>query len=185
MRNYLVADRYARGLDRALPNDTEREAAMQALSDVAEIYRRDHTLRSALSHPGIPLEQRAALLAEVLDRAGALALLKKLLDVMLRRGRIALLPDVAALFAATTDLRLNRTGATVTTAVPMEADQAERIIKTLESHSGMKVRADFEVDPEILGGVIARIRGTVIDGSLRARVQRLKQSLLPEEKVGG
>lgn len=185
MKNYLVADRYARGLDRALSNDTERETAMVALRALGKLYRGEHELRSVLSNPAIPQEQQAAVLHELLERLAAPALARNLLDVMLQRGRVTLLPDVAQLFAAMTDERMNRAGARVTSAVELTSDQADRIVRTLEVHSGMKVRADFEVDPDILGGVIAHIRGTVIDGSLRARVQRLKESLLPEEKISG
>ena len=67
----------------------------------------------------------------------------------------------------------------------MSDDQCNDIVASLEKFSGMHVRIENAVDPSILGGIIARIGGTIIDGSVRARIERLKQSLLPEENLGG
>lgn len=185
MKNYLVAERYARGLDRALEQGGGHEAALASLRILAGHYESSHDLRNVLSNPAISADQRVGLLAEILRREEAQPLIASLLEAMLRRGRITVLPAVAELFATMTDERMNRAGATVTTAIDLSEEQQEKLRAALEAYSGTKVRADFRVNPEVLGGVIARIQGKVIDGSLRARIQRLKQSLLPEENLGG
>lgn len=185
MKAYLIAERYARGLDRALEDGADRDAAAAALQAIAALYSEHHDLQTALSHPGIPAEERAALLAAVLERTSAPERVRKLLDTLLRRGRIALLADVATLFSHMTDERMNRAGAQITTAITPAGEQADRLVAALETFSGRTVRADFQVDPDILGGAVARIEGKVIDGSLRARIQRLRHHLLPEENLGG
>lgn len=185
MKHYLIADRYARSLDRAIEQDADREAAIDALRAIATHYESDHELRNVLSNPAIPANQRAAILAEILRREEAPPLVSALLDTMLRRGRITVLNSVLELFSTMTDERLNRSGAVVTTAIALSDDHKNKLRAALETFSGTRVRADFRVDPRILGGVVARIKGKVIDGSLRARIERLKQSLLPEENLGG
>lgn len=185
MKYYLIAERYARSLDRALDEGTDRDAVAAGLSIVAGHYLAEHDLRNVLSNPAVSVEERAGLLREILRREEAHPHLGGLLETMLRRGRITALPDVATLFAGLVDERHNRASAGVTSAVDLTDDQKERIRAALESYSGMNVRADYTVDPEILGGVIARIKGKILDGSLRARIQRLRHSLLPEENLGG
>ncbi len=185
MKHYLIAERYARGLDRALEQGADREAVLASLRTISDHYLSSLDLRNVLSNPAISADERAGLLREILRREDAPPFVVSLLESLLRRGRITVLPAVAELFAAMTDERMNRAGAVVTTATSLTEDQQNKLRAALEAYSGTKVRADFRVNPDLLGGVIARIKGKVIDGSLRARIERLKQSLLPEENLGG
>lgn len=185
MKNYLIANRYARGLDRALPEEANRDEAAASLRELGKLYAAQHDLRSVLSNPAIPADQRAAVLESVLEREGAPRHVRELLHTMLRRGRISILPDVAELYSALADAHLGRAGAAITTASELSPDQAEQLRLALERFTGKSVRADFSVNPRLLGGVVTRIEGKIIDGSLRARIRRLKQSLLPEENLGG
>jgi F-type H+-transporting ATPase subunit delta len=65
----------------------------------------------------------------------------------------------------------------VTTAIPLEEEQKERIIRRLAELRGKQVRLSTQIDPSILGGMIIRIGDRVIDGSVRNRLIELKQSL--------
>jgi len=69
----------------------------------------------------------------------------------------------------------------VTTTVPLTDSQQARLRGALDTFSGKTVTMECAVDREILGGVVARIGGTVIDGSLRTRLERIKKALLAEE----
>jgi F-type H+-transporting ATPase subunit delta len=185
MRDFLVADRYARSLDRLVPdNDAAREMA-SALKDLAEIYTASHDLRNTLSNPALPEAGRLAVLDAVCDRCGAPDLVRKLVSAMLRRRRIELIPPVAVLFSAKTDLRLDRVRAEVTSAAPLSEARQDDIRQTLARYTGKNVRVEFAIDPALLGGIVARIQDRVLDGSIRSRIKRLKNHLLPEENLGG
>ena len=185
MKHYLIADRYARSLSSAIEDDGQLEPTLDALRGISEAFSSHHNLHSVLANPAIDVNTRIAILNAILEHGETSALLKRLLATLVRRGRITVLPDVAELFAQRVDTRLNRVGAKVTTAVPLTEEQSQQIAASLEKFSGMQVRIESIVDPDILGGVTARVGGTVIDGSIRARIERLKQSLLPEENLGG
>lgn len=185
MKSFLAADRYARSLDRLIADDHETERIARELDQLAAVYKSSPELRSALANPALHEPVRLAILDSVMDRCAAPELVRKLAAVMLRRRRIDLLPAVARLFDAQSDRRLNRVEADITSAAPLNDEQARRVVDALESYTGKHVRAEFDVDPELIGGVRARIEDLILDGSLRNRLERLKEHLLPEEESGG
>ena len=67
--------------------------------------------------------------------------------------------------------------AEVTSAVPLDADQQQRLAEALSKRVGHKVSLKVTVDPSIQGGLIAQVGDTVIDGSVRSRLEQLKTQL--------
>ncbi len=181
MNNYLIAERYAKALSASIPDPGQLDAALAAVSGLNELYRVERGLRNTLANPAIDVDKRAAVLAGVLRAEHPPQVVARLAEVLLRRGRIALLPEVATVFAAIVDERLNRATGLVTTTVPLTDSQQARLRGALDTFSGKTVTMECAVDREILGGVVARIGGTVIDGSLRTRLERIKKALLAEE----
>ena len=177
----LVADRYARGLYSAVHNDADAQAVLAALEDLTETFNESPELQAALRNPAVPVQRREAILRAVIEKTRAPEMVLNLARTLLHRHRINLLPQVTDAFATLVDVRLNRVTARVTTAIDATAEQKERVRKALEKWSGKNVEIKTKVDPKILGGVVARIDGTVIDGSLRTRLKRMKEAVLAEE----
>jgi F-type H+-transporting ATPase subunit delta len=88
---------------------------------------------------------------------------------------------VAEVVSDRVDERMNRTAAQVTSAQPMPDDQRARVEESLAQFSGKTVRATYETDPALIGGLTAVIGGRVIDGSLRTRLARIKEALIGQE----
>ena len=181
MKEYLIAQRYASGLNAAIADESKLEMVLASLREFAELYEAHHDMRTVLANPTISIDIRRRTLDEVLAKLASPPELARFARVLLNRGRVALLPTVADVFASLTDERLNRVEAHVTSSMPLDATQQQKITDSLTTFSGKKVRTTSEVDPDILGGVIARIGSTVIDGSLRARLEQLENALLSEE----
>lgn len=181
MRNYLIAERYARGLSQSIANDTDVEPMARALHDLGTLFETSHDLRSVLANPAVDRSKRQQVLDGVLAAEQMPRTVARLAQVLLRRGRIALLPDVAQVFATLADARLNRVQAAVTTALALNEDRAGRLGSALERYSGKTVRLKYEVDPTILGGVVVRLGSTVVDGSVRTRLEGLREALLAGE----
>ena len=182
MKHYLLAERYAQGLLKALPMD-ELDNAAEGLRQFRRAFRKHHDLRMVLSNPVIDTRQREAVLDEILDRLHAPVAVHNLLCALLRRGRITLIREVAQVFSILSDSAMNRANVTVTTAKELSPEQEQRLSAAIAAYNGKDVRCDFEVEPRILGGVIVRYGDTLIDGSVRARINRLRDALLPEERV--
>jgi F-type H+-transporting ATPase subunit delta len=96
---------------------------------------------------------------------------------MVQRGRIGLAGQVAADFAALLNAHNGITPALVKVAAPIGDDQKQAIAARLATLTGKKVQMQVEVDPSIIGGLVALIGDKLYDGSLRRRFDLLKQTL--------
>jgi len=181
LKHYLIAERYATGLSAAVADDSRLEAVRTSLDAASEALQASHELQSALTNPALRRPVRHGLLDAVLERIEAGSEVGRFLHYLLARGRITLLPEVAEVFADHVNARLNRVTARVTTAVPLTDANLARIKEGLERYSGKTVHIRQRVNPKVLGGAVAKIGGTIIDGSLRGRLQRLRAQLIAEE----
>jgi F-type H+-transporting ATPase subunit delta len=100
-----------------------------------------------------------------------------LIVLLLRRGRIELLPRVAQEFGRLDDLSNHVIHATATSAAPLGPDEVRALTARLEQLSGGRVELATTTDPEILGGVVVRLGDRLIDGSVRGRLERLRSKL--------
>jgi len=178
MKNYLVAERYARGLNQSIPGDADVESVTQALHELGDLFETNRDFRSVLANPAIDRSSRERVLDAVLEAGQFPKVVARLAHVLLRRGRITILPDVAVVFAMLADTRLNRVQAAVTTALPLDEGRAARLGSALERFSGKAMRLRCGVDADILGGVVVRMGSTVVDGSVRTRLEKLRDVLL-------
>lgn len=181
MKNYLAAQRYARALNDSIAEPERLEPALSDLQAFAALLSENADFRWVLRNPALQASQRAAVLDEVLQKMGGDPLVANLARELLRRGRIDIVEEAVETFGRMVDRRLNRVTARVTTAQAVTDDQAERIRAGLSSYSNRDVRLKTRIDPKIIGGVVVRLDGTVIDGSLRARLKQLRNALLSEE----
>ena len=138
-------------------------------------------LRTVLQDPAVPPRKRRAILNDVLAVVKFPAPLAGFLRTLFDRKRLGLLSMIQGRFVAIADERLNRVAAHVTTAMQLTAAQEEKIRSGLSAYSGKTVRLETEVDADIIGGIVVRLDGSLIDWSLRARLDRVKHELLAEE----
>jgi F-type H+-transporting ATPase subunit delta len=157
----------------ALRDDTI-DTWRKELDAAAETAATDE-LRGVLANPAIPLDQRMDVAEKVFASLSRPVL--NLVLLLLKRGRIEQLPRVAAEFRRLDDQRNNIVHATVTSAAPLEADEVEAIRSRLEGLTGSSVDLETSVDTDLLGGVVVRVGDRLIDGSVRGRLERLRNQL--------
>jgi F-type H+-transporting ATPase subunit delta len=135
----------------------------------------EEQLMHALASPALPLDQRIDAAQRVFAKLSQPV--RNLVLLLVRRGRIEQLPRVATEFARLDDARNGLTHATATTAAPLPAEEVRAIASRLEAMTGGRVALDTNVDPAILGGIVVRIGDRLIDGSVRGRLERLRNQL--------
>lgn len=136
----------------------------------------DRDLVQALGNPAIPFTTRERLLGETLGR-GLEAKPLNLLRLLLQRGRIETLPQVASEFGALDDRRQGLSRAVATSAEPLGPTEVKALTERLETLSGGRTALTTQTDPSLLGGVVVRIGDRLIDGSVRGRLERLRGRL--------
>jgi F-type H+-transporting ATPase subunit delta len=132
-------------------------------------------LMDVLANPALPLEQREEVVSGVYAALSTPA--RKLVALLVRRGRIEQLPRVAAEFRRLDDRRQGIVHATATSALPLTDTEIRALTARLEQMTGGTVALQTEVDESLLGGLIVRVGSRLIDGSVRGRLERLRNQL--------
>lgn len=180
MKQSSLAARYARALAGVIKDKKALEAAADEIDAFAALFRESRELRDFLLNPTYPLARKRKGLSEVTARAGVKGPQLKLLTLLLEKGRMNLLPEVAVEFRKLEEASLNRVSVELTTARPLDAKLQKEVVASLEKFTGKTVRLTHKVDPGVLGGARARIGSMVYDGTVASRLQKLKQQILRE-----
>jgi F-type H+-transporting ATPase subunit delta len=151
------------------------EAWLAALGVADERLTGEEAMR-LLSNPSVSAAARVEVLERILgdDVSGAQ---RNLLALMIRRGRFEQLPAVIREFGRLYRQREGIVEATVTAASALDAAELESLQARLESLTGARVELEQAVDPAVLGGVVVRVGDQLIDGSVRGRLERLRNDL--------
>jgi F-type H+-transporting ATPase subunit delta len=131
----------------------------------------------ALANPSIPLEERAATVADTFSEIVSQPVLN-LIGLLLRRGRIEELPRLALEFRRLDNARQRITDATATSASTLSPGEVRALTDQLERLTGGRVELDIKIDPSLLGGLVVRVGDRLIDGSVRSRLERLRAQLV-------
>jgi F-type H+-transporting ATPase subunit delta len=133
-------------------------------------------LRMALSDRTLPAERRVAVIEDLMGRT-ALPTSVGLVAMVVGADRAGDLPAVVDRFLELSAAERQREVAEVRSAVPLDDQVRERLARALSEAVGKEVEVKVVVDPGVLGGVFARIGDTVIDGTIRRRLEELKERI--------
>ncbi len=149
----------------------------RAIEEVATLLDEEPLVREFLETPRVDVEaKQRAIQASFGGRVPDLFL--RFLLVVVAKRRQGALREIARQYHALVDAARGRARAEVT--VAREPDEAlqEEIVAALERRLGQEVVAEFRVDPALLGGVVIRVGGEILDGSLRRRAAGLRRQML-------
>lgn len=175
-RRESAARRYAEAAFEVAMRDNTVDAWRSELESAATIVA-EARIGRALANPSIPLETRTATAEATFGPLVGRQVLN-LIRLMLRRGRIEALPRLAAEFRRLDDERQGITHATATSASSLNPDEVRALTERLEQFTGGRVELDVQVDPGLLGGLVVRVGDRLIDGSVRSRLERLRNQLV-------
>lgn len=177
MREGRVARRYARALFNSALHAQALEAVDEALQQLLDTLREQPPLQQLLLNPLIPRERKKQLVQEAIGRYTH-PLVASLLNVLVDKRREPLLAEVVRGFEQLRDEHLDVVRVQATTAYPLDSQQEQSLRQNLERRTGKTVILEVHTDPSLIGGVTVRIGDTVIDGSIRGQLLRMKQYLL-------
>jgi F-type H+-transporting ATPase subunit delta len=167
---------YAAGVYEIARAEGALERVEAELGEIARGIETSPELRSTLTDPQLPLERKRAVVADMLSgRASTLTV--GLVEFLLGRDMATdLVPLVAALADHVAASRQQRV-AEIRSAIPLDDATVSRITQALSRATGTSVEARVVVDPSVVGGIVARVGDTVIDGSVASKLESLRQAL--------
>jgi len=178
MSEKSVAQRYAKALLSIAEEQKALQPVAKDLEALAELERGSPELHAAWRNPVITLEERRGIVTAIAAKGDFHAVTKTFLNLVTDKGRLACLGDIAAAFQHLADERMGRVRAEVRATAPLLPQELEEIKQALATKTGKQIVLETAIDPELLGGVVARVGDTVYDSSLRSHLNRIRSSIL-------
>jgi F-type H+-transporting ATPase subunit delta len=150
------------------------------LADFLATWNGSADLREFFSNPAIQAAQKVSFLDKLNTKMGLQKQMRNLLAVLINNGRISSIAEVAAAYRKLLQDQLGIRQAEIVTARELDAAERASLLASVGKLAGVRIEASFKLDKSILGGTVVRIGSTVYDGSVRGRLDRLKESLVSD-----
>jgi F-type H+-transporting ATPase subunit delta len=148
------------------------------LSDFLATWEGSPELREFFVNPAIPSVEKVGILDKLNAKLGLQKELRNLLAVLIDNGRIGQVSEVAQAYRRILQERLGIRQAEIVTARELDEKERGELVAEIGKLAGSRIEASFKLDASILGGTVVRIGSTVYDGSVRGRLERLKETLI-------
>jgi len=173
------ASRYARAFaDVVASAHLDTSAIDGQFNDFLATWDGSRELRDVFENPAIPAPQKVAVLDKMNSKLGLQRELRNLIAVLINNDRIAAIHEVAEAWRAEMQERLGIRQAEIITARELGEQERRLLMEGAAKLAGTQVQATFKLDKDILGGTVVRIGSTVYDGSVRGRLERLREALV-------
>ncbi|MET0342002.1 MAG: F0F1 ATP synthase subunit delta [Polyangiales bacterium] len=172
-----IAKRYARAILELATEQGVQEQVGRELTELAEAWDASLELRSLFTNPEYSAQVRKSVLVELLDRAAVTQLTRNSVLYVSDRGRLLALPAIARVFNELAERAAGSVRAEVISAAPLPEAYVAQLQRALEQVTGHRVTIERKTDPSLIAGVVTRVGDHVFDGSIRTRLNGLKESL--------
>ncbi len=176
MSNSAISRRYASALFGLGRDDGSFADYGKDLQEFTEFYRENPDFRNVVSNPLFKMEDRKTILEYVLIRSGFSATVKNFLNLLLDKNRIDAIESITGVYSELTDESLNIAHAEIVTARPLKKSALELVLKSLKELTKKEIMPEIKEDRDLIGGMIVKIGSLVLDGSVRAQLEGLKES---------
>lgn len=172
-----AAERYATAIfELAKEEDMVSEVDVE-LRKAAVLAQGERALNRALLAPDIDDAVKASIVKKVFGGAVS-PLTTRFLQVLTAAGRFSALGDVAKRFHGMLQDEKGQVQVDVDTAIDLGADEKSRVLDQVARHTGRVPVIHWNVDPELLGGIVVRIADNIIDYSIKSQLHELRERLL-------
>lgn len=172
-----IARNYATALFAVADRNERVEAVGRDLAAFSELVSGSPELRTTFASPVVNVAQKRAITETLLERIGAGTETRRMFELLAENDRLSLVGDVAAVYQ---ERALEASGvvkAELVTAVAIGDDRQAALADALGRAAGRRVELTGRVDPEIIGGAVARVGSVVYDGSVTRQLERMRERL--------
>jgi len=178
-----IASHYALALAEAVLAEGSGADPSRALADLelfGQAMEESRDLKLVMTSPGVSPKRKRAVIDRLAKAMDLSRLVRNTLFVLVDHHRLELIGELRHQFALALDEKLGLQRARISAAAPLTGEEEAAIASQLERLTDRRVRMQVEVDPDLIGGALARVGSTVYDGSVRGRLQGLRERLSAE-----
>ena len=181
MTGSRISKRYAKALLSLGQEDGNYTEYGENLKDFAGLCTDNPEFSKVIANPVFSVDDRKKVLDAVLQKSSFADPVKNFLRLLLDNNRIGGIEDVSAYYTRLTDEISNLIRADILTARPLKDEAMDNLSVVLAKITSKTVKIKVEEDESLIGGLVVKIGDLVLDGSVRAQIEGLKESLKRSE----
>lgn len=172
-----AAHRYAKAIYELAQEAHEEEKTLEELRKVEQLFNSEQEIKDFIHTPLIREWEKKAALEVSLKERGLSLLVYHAILLLAEKDRLVLLPEIVTAYQERRDLDKGITRGLVKSAVPLSEDEKKSIQTTINNKTNKNVILSFEIDPSIIGGLIASVGGLTFNDSLDTHLRRINEEL--------
>src|SRR5437763_3676047 len=169
-------DGYAQAVVEIAKAEGSLETVENELFQFSQLFQGNEQLREKLTDQTLPVEKRQAIVEDLLGQKASHVTVN-IISFIVGAGRARELPEIVNRLVERAAAERQREVAEVRSVVMLDEEQRRRLTEALERATGKKIELKVIQDPSVIGGLVARVGDTVIDGTVRRRLEQLRESL--------
>ncbi len=177
----IVAQKYARGLFAAAKDEGRVKEYGEELRRVAEFLKGQEEILEALESPIYPPDLKMEVVEEIIKGLKVEEAIAKFLRLLVEKRRIQFIADIVDAYQALLDEELGIARVEVRVPDSLDSELEKALAEALAKRVGREVVLKVVEDPSIIGGVWAKVGDLVLDGSIRAQLEKFKESIIRGE----
>lgn len=174
----ILIDRYASSLYAIASKDSVAAAIYANMLRLADCLAHSEDYKKLALSKQVPKKIKSQIWLAVLEAVDAPEMLKSFVKLLLENGRISLFPKIIDKYNNLLLVDQGIKPVAIYTSFKLSATEHKDLMKQLEKIAGQKVQLESHVDESLLGGMILRIDSFMLDASIKAKLNTIKQTLL-------
>ncbi len=173
----VIGRRYAKALLQLAGTETKVEKVEKEIREMAAVYQESLALRDFILGPVHTLKQKGDIIGEISKKIECGDLVNKFCRFLVANGRFELIPEIASSYHVQASDMLGKATADVTVAKKLSKEDKQNLQDKLSTFTGKKITLSVSEDPSILGGAITTIGSLVLDGSVKNRLNMIRETI--------
>lgn len=178
MSTETIARRYSVALADVVSGTSDVDAVKSEVAGWAGMFASNADLRNVFGNPTVLHSDKEKLLESLIAKTRPGKTTANFVRVLLQNGRLNDIVEINKRFAEVLDERRGLVSAEITSARELPQNERAEFERNLEKLTGKKVTINYSIDKEIIGGVVTRIGSTVYDGSVKTKLENLREQLV-------
>ena len=172
-----VSKRYAKALLSLGQEDGHFEKYGRDLQDFSEFCEGNKEVKEVIANRIFPAEERRTILQILLEKSSYSDMVKNFLNLLIDKNRIGAIHQISDHYERLTDDISNIARAEIFTSRPLKEDAQNKLEKVLEDLTSKTIKLEIKEDESLIGGIVVKIGDLVLDGSVKAQLEGLNESL--------